>query len=132
MKIELTARELVIKAQRSAVRCAWEEADGLINNALLLEPQEISGQLVGAMLQSLAADCEKLGLDEVMVWAHNWLVRVQPLQVNSYLRLAGYHERLGQRQTALEWLQRGLEATLGDVTSESMLRRVIRRVERLR
>ncbi len=132
MNAASTVRELLVRAQRLAVRQTWDEADGLLNQAILHEPQEASIELVCNALQSLASDCEKLGLEEVMIWAYTWLVRIQPAQVNPYLRLAGHHERMGERQTAIEWLHRGLEAAQHNANAEAQLKRAIRRIERSR
>lgn len=118
------------KAKRAAIRREWQQADGFLHQAL--ESAVEDSPAVSIALEELAADCDKLSMNEVMQWAYQWVVQINPINVTPYLRLAIYHERIGQLQTAIEWLRRGLEMTEEGSQTAMQLKRAYRRVQRNR
>lgn len=118
------------KAKRAAIRQEWQQADAFLHQAL--EAATDDHQAMSKVLEELAADCDKLSLNEVMQWAYQWVVQINPTNATPYLRLATYHERIGQLQTAIEWLKRGLEMAPEDGQTAMQLRRAYRRVQRNR
>lgn len=118
------------KAKRAAIRREWQQADGFLHQAL--ESAVEDSQAVSTALEELAADCDKLSMNEVMQWAYQWVVQINPINATPYLRLAIYHERIGQLQTAIEWLRRGLEMTEEGSLTAMQLKRAYRRVQRNR
>ncbi len=118
------------KVRKAAVRQEWEQADFLLRQAL--ESTTEDNQIVADGLEELAADCDKLSLSEMMRWAYQWVVQINPTNATPYLRLATYHERIGQYQTAVEWLRRGLEMAPEGSQTAMQLRRAYRRVQRSR
>lgn len=118
------------KARKAAIRREWDVADGFLHQAL--ESATEDSQAVAKALEELAADCDKLSINEVMQWAYQWVVQISPTNATPYLRLATYHERIGQLQTAVEWLRRGLEMAEAGSQTATQLKRAYRRVQRNR
>jgi tetratricopeptide (TPR) repeat protein len=118
------------KIRKAAVRQEWDLADTLLHKQLEAAVDDQSS--LAASLERLAADCDKLSLSEVMCWAYRWVVQLDPTNAVPYLRLATYHERNGQYQTAIEWLRRGLEMAPDGSQTALQLRRAYRRVQRIR
>lgn len=106
MKMVIKAR--LEKAKRAAIKHDWCYADDELQK-MLLQTTDDEQQSIGLALLLLATDCEKLKLSEIALWAYAWVVKVTPTHAAPYLRLAAHYERIGQRQTALEWLKRGIE-----------------------
>lgn len=114
------------KAKRAAINRDWEQADEALQTLILVgEEEEL--QTVVAALSLLATDCEKLNLTELALWAYEWVAQIAPGQIAAYVKLATHYERQGQRQTALQWLQRGMELVV-DREEQEQLRRTYRRV----
>lgn len=118
------------KIRRAAVRHEWGAADALLHQ--MLESMVDAQSEVADDLERLATDCDKLSLNAVMCWAYQWVVQLDPANAVPYLRLAAYHERNGQYQTAIEWLRRGLEIVQDGSQTAQQLRRAYRRVQRVR
>ncbi len=114
------------KAKRAAINRDWEGANEALQ-ALILAGEEEELQSAVAGLSLLAADCEKLNLTELALWAYEWVAQIAPGQMAAYVKLATHYERQGQRQTALQWLQRGMEL-VANRDEQEQLRRTYRRV----
>lgn len=118
------------KAKKAAIRREWENADGFLHQAL--ESATEDSQAIAKALEELAADCDKLSINEVMQWAYQWVVQIDPTKATPYLRLATYHERVGQLKTATEWLRRGIDMAEPGSQTAVQLRRAYRRIQRSR
>jgi hypothetical protein len=104
----MVMQECLKRAKRAAIKRDWCRADEELQ-AMLLQATEDDQEAISSALLVLAADCEKLKLTEMALWAYRWVVQIAPTQAVPYLRLAVHSERSGQHQTALEWLKRGIE-----------------------
>jgi tetratricopeptide (TPR) repeat protein len=122
-------QETIAKAKRAAIRRQWDEADNYLRAALLQANADTLKEL-GELMELLATDCQSLQLDDLMVWATEWVVQLQPQRVGAYLRLGLHYARHGQYQTGLEWLKRGLEMVEAGGPDEMLLQRTYRRLLR--
>ena len=126
MKTVMRAR--LERARSAALKRDWCRADEELQT-LLLQATDAEHKDLSSALLLLAADCEKLKLSEIALWAYRWVVQITPTQAIPYLRLAAHNERNGQHQTALEWLKRGIEiGATGKGGGSQKLHRAFRRL----
>lgn len=121
--MQMAMKTCLGKAKRAAINHDWTSADEELR-ALLLRATIGEQQTISSALLLLAADSEKLNLSQLALWAYEWVAQIMPTHATPYLRLAAYYERGGQRQTALEWLKRGVEMAAGNQQLHRTYRRV--------
>ena len=76
--MKMVMQECLKRAKRAAIKRDWCRADEELR-AMLLQATEDDHEAISSALLVLAADCEKLKLTEMALWAYRRVVQIARL-----------------------------------------------------